>query len=146
MPQSCVKGPQGDYGLKPKESSVRVQIVPHIIQLPGWFLKPLGYKVIAVAQVDFVAVVFVGLGFLIYNSCVFLISSNMFSSSESSTGNNVLAQALGNLGSWLKFCCQDDECFRIISWTGRSAHLWIWSKLPMCIVPIYDTHKNHIQN
>lgn len=133
MPQSCAKGPQGDYGLKPKESSVRVQIVPHIIQLPEWFLKPLGYKVIAIAQVDFVVVV--GLGFLIYNSCIFLSSSNMFSRSESSEGNNVLAEALGNC--WLKFCCQHDERFRIISWTGRSAHLWIWSKLPMCIYCAY---------
>lgn len=87
--------------------------MPHITQLPERFLKPLGSKVIAVAQVDFVVVVVVGLGFLIYNSCVCLISSNMFSSSESSKGNNVLAEALGNC--WLKFCCQDDESFRIIS-------------------------------
>lgn len=76
-----------------------------------------------------------GFGFLIYNSCIFLISSNMFSRSESSKGNNVLAEALGNC--WLQFCCQDDECLRIISWTGRSAHLWIWSKLPMCIYCAY---------
>lgn len=120
-----------------QESSVRVQILPHITQLPEWFLKPLGYEVIAVAQVDFVVVV-VGLGFLIYNSCVFLISSNMFSSSEFSKGNNVLAEALGNC--WLKFCCQHDECFRIISCTGRSAHLWVWSKLPMCIYCAYLRH------